>query len=371
MACFEKTLGLKQDDTGARVGLEFGRSVLTGEAHEAGEDPLLPEGATPGEYARLLRLHLSVLHAAQEGGRPDTVDELLESVPDFGSFLGQEPIEDDAALVRFAFQEPLSASPEEQRAVFLDERVFATVEMPIHDINAEAALAPNWGWLLVVRRGLMVFIYKIARILCTRIAFQSETGEVDQSDHLLSWEQSCALLRELFRSFRLGYPACPDFPASENQLLLASKLALKAGQFVLAHEIGHLALSHVRPNSMRAWRLDERLDIHLATKNWEEELEADRAALNLILRLDGDYVDVECRHSVAGVELFLQICSLSEQELQSEGSATHSPFRERIRNLRDHLRAICLDDVSFEAVMQIPRTLEPLFERLRDEFGHS
>jgi hypothetical protein len=378
--CFERVLAIDPTHAGAQLCLETLAATLELQDILDKNPAKVPQGTTPRQYLALLRLYSARLDASIPAPGARTVRDLwalVPHVPEFLARLGHDvesisraTVPDDFA--RHQFELLLQNLPAETREVFGDETVLAVGELPIGTVNAEAMLAPNGGWVIVVRSGLMMFIYELARIISSRMVAVGQDGETPFGERVPDIGVTCSLAKELFLNFALSHvPRGRDFAIAPSQMMMAHRLATAGEQFVICHELGHASLGHLARSgaSVRAWRSPGGFEVAFVDKNWTEEFEADRSALNMLLALAGTNEDRLMAY--AGVELFLQMCTVFEGMRAFAGSWTHPPTQQRLVRLRDHVRGICRDRASHDAIMQRPLVLEQVIEPIRQDLVRS
>jgi hypothetical protein len=373
IACFKKALEIDPSHPSAEEGLRLCESIMAWTIFRGKNHSELPKNMTPGQYLELLRYHMRKLSVILTQDQRGKYREELFQDQEFISFLKGVGYDDKMLrnrklpedFVKHQFNLLVEDMPPEQKELFSNDSVFAIGELPIESINAELTRAPNGGWLILVRTGLMVFIYKLARIICTRFVAVDSQGKEAYNEKVPEFSVTCSVARELFVNYARGYPICSNFPIAPSQRWMANMLATKAEQFVFGHELGHLALGHLNRDTTKAWQTADGFEVKYIPKSWEEEFEADACGLNMLLHLSES--DDERLVAYAGIELFLQMCAVFEEMKEFSGSLTHPPSRERLARLRAHLKKICVEQASYDAIMHRPLALEQLFKAIRGE----
>jgi hypothetical protein len=185
----------------------------------------------------------------------------------------------------------------EARGQRLPMAVYAGV-YPTGEFNARAHLVPPWGALLLLNSGLMDLMFTVLK---TNLA-SSFSGPDDPP--LLNEAQVTKVLAEAFNAYlysessirSMGLPPVP--PEREVNL---DYVLRRAEQFVLAHEIGHVALGHL--NAEGAGKP--------AIRSREQELAADVFAVDLLASLlsapPGPARDNEATFLAGGILNFFEI----------------------------------------------------------------
>jgi tetratricopeptide (TPR) repeat protein len=379
--CFERAIEIDPGHPHAMTGAACCVSTPELQALLQKQPTALPSDTTPGQYLSVLRFQFRKMQELEFPNGIGTATEVPVESQELGKFLAdlgydvkkifERGLPEDFA--HFRFQLILKELPAELRQSLEDETVFAVGELPIESVNAESIIAPNGGWVVVVRNGLFAFIYELARILSTRFVAVDREGKRPFAEALTDMQVTSSLLREFFTRFAsIGVPRGRDFPIAPPQMMIANGLAMAAERFVICHEIGHLSLGHLKQSATKAWRSDDGLEFRFVQKNWEEEFAADRTGTNILLRSASSNEDKLTAY--AGVELFLQMCTVLEDMQQFKGSWTHPPTRQRLNNIRAHGKSLCADSTSYDAIMQRPLVLESMIERARADLlnaGHS
>lgn len=191
------------------------------------------------------------------------------------------------------------------RGIDLPYAFFAGV-FPTGEFNARARPEPPWGALLLVNSGLMDLIFTVLK---TNLASSYGPGDPP----LLNESQVVKVLAEAFNAYLFsdsslrswGLPPLPDARVGNLGFVLR-----RAEQFVLAHEVGHVALGHVSINPQSP----------SAPHTTDMELEADQFAAQLLavsLRSSpGPVREDEATYVAGGALTFLSLAR-SIEELQA------------------------------------------------------
>lgn len=269
-------------------------------------------------------------------------------------------------LIREIPREIANRHSEEFAQFINDERYFYVGVLDLSEANAKAIPAPNGGWLIVVNWGLPIFLYEVARAISTRFRFQDSTGHSPFGESLLEFEETCRYIAEIFAWYRgVGRPAAFDFPVHPAQVVAAGKLAIFAEQFVVCHEMAHFLAGHIEtPFSGRKYMANLPGDV--PPSSWEQEMEADRVGLRILLGRDDPALRAEQVNAFTGADFFLQVMSLFEELAQIPPAETHPPSSLRLKQLRDYAKSLCGDNDSWLSLFQRAGAIEQLFAQVRE-----
>lgn len=247
-----------------------------------------------------------------------------------------------------------------------NERYFYVGILDISEANAKAIPAPNGGWLIVVNWGLPIFLYEVARAISTRFKFQDSFDNRPFGESLLEFDETCRIIAEIFAWYRgVGRPAAFDFPVHPAQAIAAGKLAMFAEQFVVAHEMSHFLAGHI-PTPFSGRKYMANLSDDVPSSRWEQEFEADRVGLRVLLGRNDPYLQAEQVGAYTGADFFLQVMSLFEELAEIPPASTHPPSGLRLKQLRDYARSLCVDDNSWLSLFNHARAIEQLFAQVRE-----
>ncbi len=197
-------------------------------------------------------------------------------------------------------------------------------ELGILTPNAFMDFVPPAGYAIQIHTGLSRFMYRVSRALSTRMNVFGPSGEKLQGT-TTTVEEAVAIIEKIFRNFmgtgRIAGPS--DYPISHEQMERASALSTDAEIFAVAHEIGHVLLRRSQEGV-------------LETLSHQEELDADRFALALILGLAGGPIAMQMisrRMAYAGAEFALRVFA-GLQHLGYQFRESHPPPGKRLENIR-------------------------------------
>ena len=209
--------------------------------------------------------------------------------------------------------------------------------------------AVEGGHAIVFHRGLIKFIYRIARILSTRVnVMDKERDSPDLPETARLIAEAFWWLQETGRAFG------PDYPVTPEQLHFANLLALDAETFLLAHELGHVVVD-LRPDSEQRFG-----------SAYEIEHAADLIGLSFALELNSDEPKDTFRFPMqyAGAEFVLQIFDVLSQ-LGFSISDSHPAAANRIIYMRTFMQSKCNDE-AWTALTQLADFFAHIFGSIRD-----
>lgn len=287
---------------------------------------------------------------------------------DFMAKLGYQIEETEGSLFDWIRKVPrliAKRHSEEFERFVTDEQFFYVGLLDLSEVNARAIPAPNGGWLVVVNWGLTIFLYEVARAICTRFVAQDSDGNRPFGESTPDLEETCRWIAETFAWYRgVGRPAGFDFPAHPAQAMMAGQLAIYAEQFVVSHEIAHFMAGHIK-TPFNGRRHMANLPIEAPSSSWEQELEADRVGLRILYGRDDPALQREQLDAYTAADFFLQVMSLFEELAEIPASETHPSSKFRLERMRDYAASLCADDDSRLNLFQHAKMLELLFTKVR------
>jgi hypothetical protein len=221
-----------------------------------------------------------------------------------------------------------------KQGVTLPCEVFAGL-YPTGALSARIAPVPGDGALVLVNVGLMDLIFSILKI---NIA----TPARGEPQRLLSEERATLALVEVFNAYlygegSLGAWPLPRLPEDRERPL--DFVLRRCEQFVLCHEIGHLALGHI---SIDGPELSEKIGDYAP----KQESEADRFAVSTMIRAHKDQPLWERRSPfLAGAILTFFAIAIVVGSLQESlglvetGNKSHPKLTARMNAIAEHLRS--------------------------------
>jgi hypothetical protein len=206
---------------------------------------------------------------------------------------------------------------------------------PTGTLMARIAPVPGEGALVLVNVGLMDLIFSILKI---NIA----TPAPGEPQRLLSEERATLALVEVFNAYlygegSLGAWPLPRLPEGRERPL--DFVLRRCEQFVLCHEIGHLALGHVSID-------DPELSEKIGDYEPKQESEADHFAVSTMICAHKDDPLWELRSPfLAGAILTFFAIAIVVGSLQETlglvetGNESHPKLTARMNAIAEHLRA--------------------------------
>jgi hypothetical protein len=194
---------------------------------------------------------------------------------------------------------------------------------PTGELNARVHPVPGEGGLVLVNSGLMDLFFAVLKINMASAGFKG-------APPLLNEGQTAMVLADAINAYLFGggaFEAQPLPPLPPERVPIVGFLLRRAEQFVVAHELGHLAAGHVDPRTAAAYHADP-----------DNELAADAFAVSLLARSVADEPagrrhDV-VRYLAGGVSLFFHVALVTEIAWEALGRAgtsgdSHPPTRAR------------------------------------------
>ena len=218
-------------------------------------------------------------------------------------------LRDTTNLSQGMLDDTLSRAPQWFQDAVVDEAHLVAGALFTNDLNAEAVRAANGGWLLLINQGLMLFAYKLARVIACQL--EPRDDGVPQIAEQLAYAE----LEEVFSSLALhGVPVGGDVPLSRNQFRTATSLTVAAEHFVLSHELGHHVLGHLDDGGVAHLMLRS-TPVAMARMDWHREFAADAFALGSLVPLDTTSdrsITAENRQAFGGIFFLFKILDLYE-----------------------------------------------------------
>lgn len=228
------------------------------------------------------------------------------------------------------------------------ETVFAG-EFITGDFNACALRATN-GILVLINTGVMNLIHQVTTLLGYRVRMNETDSDILEPHRAVPILADTAISYLVEGDSLLAERVPPLYGAKGN---LIAGLRRECERFVLAHEYGHAIGGHLSGDNQETCE-SKVARLVLIKKSWEQEFEADRLGLKLLLAEDEDYIAKEnefrltIREKIAGTFLFFSIVEFISQAaaaVQNKPyeviySETHPPSGQRIQELRAYLRQL-------------------------------
>jgi hypothetical protein len=207
---------------------------------------------------------------------------------------------------------------------------------PTGQLNARAVPVAGAGVLLLVNVGLMDMIFMLLK---TNLAMPARG---DDRPPLLTRERAEMVVAEIFNAYvygegSLGAWYLPRLPAEREQPL--GFVLRRAEQFVLCHEIAHVALGHVSPDGAAKRHV-------LGDYSPQQEADADRFAIELLSTAHADHPqrDKIGSYLAGAVMVFFTIANVAQALQQALNmpqakAESHPALPVRSQNAADQLRS--------------------------------
>jgi hypothetical protein len=241
--------------------------------------------------------------------------------------------------------------PNQIKEVFENEKI-AIGEINDPSPNAFTKKLGEDGYAVLFNTGLKDFIYRIIRALSARLIFYKDDQE------LTSFKDICRIISEIFWwyqetiNFDVKHAMGPSYPITDQKIKTASRIAVAAESFLVAHEIGHI---------INEINKEEFADTH------NDEYSADYIALGIVLGAynrqnpalsRSDYLDMIFAY--AGAELIFQIFKGLE-DLGFEFNDTHPKAALRLEMLRKTSKSVFANEQEWERLLIISRQIDKMF----------
>jgi hypothetical protein len=193
--------------------------------------------------------------------------------------------------------------------------------------QASVQAATLWikpDFVIGVNRGLMLYVYRVARILAPYRLLR--TGDDPEPPPLQDGARRLAVLLD-WMSSPARAPLIGPWPVSTRESHLAEQWARAAEWFVLSHEVGHIALGHLVAEPGQFGSI-EQIDL----RPLQQEVEADAFGITLALDSINDP-----RAAVVGMSFFLKCLDLLEAVGAVELDAGHMGGGQRLVSLADEM----------------------------------
>jgi hypothetical protein len=237
-------------------------------------------------------------------------------------------------------------SPDRRAQVM--ERLYVG-EFPTGDFNAQVVRVPGGGYLILLNVGLngvLVSLLKIAltqvvwgvpdeRVtLISRLKASTAEAQVDWNEARDQWHET---IQQYVRE-RTWYPTkgykriVLSHPAAQMLRLVMMK---SAKQFVIAHELAHIASGHLDRAASITRTLVGGATVEAVQKHSAAEFEADLLALPMMLHTipwenPSEMQTIELEAIVAGIVFYFEVAAQIE-ELAPSADSSHPPIGIRQR----------------------------------------
>jgi len=226
---------------------------------------------------------------------------------------------------------------------FAREPVFAS--LPAGDVNAMWVRSPSGQDLVLLNRGLFIFLMLLGKIAATFLLTGNSTagrldlGGNDVVSHVASNQDGLQRLKEVLMSQVLfGTPTfAPQYYPPLRIAQLATPLFTSAELFVVGHEYAHAMRSGKVQEQTTRRRLFGEVDADAIMRSKKEEIMADGYGLLLMLKaMVARRFDVLL--SFAGTELLFSGVDILQDILQLDTRDSHPPSSVRRAGLRMALK---------------------------------
>ena len=171
----------------------------------------------------------------------------------------------------------------------LKDEVFVG-EFPTGSFNAQAVAVPG-GVLILINTGLMGMVHKLTKIMALSFGFADLSSETRMRETFEAWSdysenQITEMLAEVVLAYLVGGNV---YSARRLPALGGLKGFVRAGicseceRFVIAHEYAHALLGHLDGYQPPKGINGSAGELQVIAKSWEQELEADVVAMQLML----------------------------------------------------------------------------------------
>jgi hypothetical protein len=238
--------------------------------------------------------------------------------------------------------------------IVLPHPVYAGV-FPTGELNAQAQFEQGCGSLILVNSGLMDLIYVFLKTNFASSGSPSAPALITEAQVVkVLADEVNAYLYSSGTQRAWGYPSLPDRMVGPLTLVLR-----RAEQFVVAHELGHIALGHVQANQ------------EPVSPSAERELAADDLAVMLLVQGVGGS-RTEATYLAGSICTFLILARLMERmrgdlELPIPESESHPDFDLREENLRSRLSQVFGDAGVLEAADRFAAWIEVFRPRILEQ----
>jgi hypothetical protein len=291
--------------------------------------------ATPQEYLQHLRSIWTTLP------RPDYSDDsvIVEIKKRFPKFL-----EDSKMAETYTLEKTIDdlyknlAEPLMNRHTKLPTEGVAVGELETRDVNSCCVRVPAGEYVILVNVGLMIFLYQLTKIFCSRISVKPDRETdiiVRNSKELMETAKYTFQTVAAYLSYNVpAPPRIPIITMDEEQVSFVAGILHFAELFVLAHEFGHIIEDHFSTTKVIKVRIKEE-DISIFRADWNQEYEADRCGLELMLETVKEKSERSLvrASSYLGPDLFFTFLDLIEK-IGNFKPTSHPPAKLRRENLR-------------------------------------
>lgn len=221
---------------------------------------------------------------------------------------------------------------------------------PTGEFNARAVPSRS-GVLCLLNKGLTKLIYHLACASCYPI--RGSGKQVFWDDHVPSenhpsWRLiavgfAARFVKHYLNSNIYKFPVSKEYPISPHGLLIANKITYAMKMFIVAHEVSHILLGHVKANNANSNMSFSKL-LHGWNRSHMDEFKADRKAQQILIWIanrQNDDILVICGgicFFIAHLIVLHVTAKLNKTELNvCTASETHPATSDRIKILERNL----------------------------------
>jgi hypothetical protein len=233
----------------------------------------------------------------------------------------------------------------------------AVGELRLPEYNASAIRTPSGGFAIAVNMGFFLLTSEISELLFSGLGIKvvggpDDAGSIHGTDAPLSQTEIAQYLFAALGGYLDGRnplvaPTAIHLQTDRTRLVVSSRLAVAINFFVTAHEYGHILLGHFSAPTRRLALTGG--PVTIARQDWQQEFQADHAALGLLLLRawsdpdfgardpNADTIDVTgLSIPMAAPFVFLMIADLLDRirrSLHRPVAESHPPASERAKVL--------------------------------------
>lgn len=243
-------------------------------------------------------------------------------------------------------------------------------EFPTGSFNAEIVHLDE-GYLCLINTGLLRLVYKIAYCILNPVRgdFSGELNslgislDTDVSESDMAFRNAITCLVDRCYMFLIkgnlnpGMGSRPSGSMDPATFMALNNLTIGMKSFVVAHEIGHCYLGHLRHANV-CRRITPHGDIDALNINHQMEHEADTDAIKTLIMMDAEqnlfipYYFGPLAFFYIQIILEILASKFIGAPVDLHKASTHPPTPSRIRGVKEYLRKT-LDNKSYEKVERL------------------
>ncbi len=262
------------------------------------------------------------------------------------------------------------------------------------EVNACSILVPSGGYLVVLEDGLFTFMNLLAKVVASAMPLEGmeRIKKIEGTEEIEGIEIIYSLRKEeirkiidfdknilirfqevLFAYIINGNPnSSPQYLPSESIGILSDVIRDSAELFVIGHEYGHILKDHFNVGITKKMIGKENVDA--ISRNWEQEFEADKVGLQLMILSMQTKHKTDLTMSYCGADFFFSCIDIVEKSISilREGkvidqiSETHPPTELRREHIRQPTKENLYNDLWIKPIQfgeSIEFILSNLFEK--------